>query len=188
MQSNAAPGERPATTSDAFKRLLRQAAPAAFAVLTVVVAPTAAAQSHQQISFSQVTSIGSREALRTAILADEEATERTRLAAARTRLTERLAARDTQGADEARAAITRHEDALASIARELAASTAASPARLLPAFRPGALNAAPARPADAAPPWWDVYSERSRPTAAMPGPAPGPASGPAPALASPPLR
>lgn len=119
-----------------------------------------------------------REALRAQILSDERHQQRERLAEARMRLAERLAAGDAKGADEARRAIARIEESLDSLGREIERAPVRVPARSLtgdpPPSPPSPAAAvaprlvpppfAPAAPAQPAP-WWDVYGAAARPRA-----------------------
>ncbi len=127
----------------------------------LLAASSLAAQPARPVSFAPDPAAPQRETVRAQILMEEESAERSRLAAAIRRMQERVVAGDAQGVDDARAAIARHEAALRSLGREIAATqrttTAAGPSHPINAHRP-----APPTASDAAPPWWDVYSDRGR--------------------------
>jgi hypothetical protein len=117
-----------------------------------------------------------RETLRAQILAEERETQRERLVVARMRLADRIRSGDLRGAEEARRSITRLEEALESLGREIERAPARLTVRLAPAESPapGAGLAAGARPPAAFPPaspspaWWDVYGAAGRGAAGAP--------------------
>jgi len=144
----------------------------------------AIAQPVRPIAFA--TAAADRETLRMQILVEERQTQRERLVEARMRLAERLQSGDAKGIEDARRVVTRIEDALDSLGRELERQ----PARI--ALRPNAAVApatafasrvpSPVTPRPPAPfvpvtptPWWDVYGADARPrSAAVPAPAADP--------------
>ncbi len=143
----------------------------------LLAASSLSAQPARPVSFAPDPAASQRETVRAQILADEEIAERSRLAAAIRRMQERVVAGDAQGVDDARAAIARHESALRSLGREIAAvqrhTTPAALNQSANAPRP-----APTTTSDAVSPWWDVYSDRVRTQTA--GSAAVPASQPRP--------
>ena len=127
----------------------------------LLAASSLSAQPARPVSLAPDSAAPQREAVRAQILSDEESAERARLAAAVSRMQERVVAGDAQGVDDARAAVARHEAALKSLGREIAAmqrtTTPAGPGQAVNAPRP-----APPSASEAAPPWWDVYTGRGR--------------------------
>jgi hypothetical protein len=143
----------------------------------LLAASPLSAQPARPVSFAPDPAASQRETVRAQILAEEENAERSRLAAAIRRMQERVVAGDAQGVDDARAAIARHEAALRSLGREIAAmQKAAAPG--VPSQPVNAPRPAPQPASDAAPPWWDVYTDRGRTQTA--GSVPVPASTPRP--------